>query len=138
MHASAVLYRGLGLLIRGPSGSGKSRLAEALIRRGGTLVADDRVFVAARAGRLLACAPRAIAGLLELRGRGLVARPVERQVVLALVLDIVAKWERMPPVEDFSICLMQIELARQPVPPHPDIALPLVEAALDRIEESRN
>ena len=77
MHASAVLAGSRATLIRGPSGSGKSRLALALIDAAVTgqirfarLVADDRVEVTASHGRLLLRPPPALAGLIEVRSLG--------------------------------------------------------------------
>jgi serine kinase of HPr protein (carbohydrate metabolism regulator) len=65
------------LLIEGPSGSGKSSLALALIDRGATLVGDDGVLLERREGRLWALPPPAIAGLLEVRNVGIVTLPAE-------------------------------------------------------------
>ena len=75
VHATAVLVGADGVLIRGASGAGKSALALALIERGARLVADDRAAcsppaTAASSRR----APAAIAGRIELRGRGVIAR----------------------------------------------------------------
>jgi len=78
---------GLGILIRGPSGAGKSLLAARLIEGGGILVADDRVCLSARSGRLVAVALAATAGLLEVRGRGLVRMPHERCAVVRLAVE---------------------------------------------------
>ncbi len=75
LHASAVAIDGHGLLLIGPSGAGKSDLALRLIDDGATLVADDRVIAEARAGRLHLSAPAGIAGLIELRGVGIVRLP---------------------------------------------------------------
>src|SRR6478735_7393544 len=78
IHASAVLIGAKAALIRGPAGSGKSRLVWNLIAAAGhgalpfaRLVADDRVHLENRAGRLLASAPQALAGLIEVHGLGI-------------------------------------------------------------------
>ena len=86
IHATGLVLDGHGLILRGPSGSGKSLLALLLLEawdgRGKTakLVSDDRVEIAAEAGALTLHAPATIEGLIELRGRGIaVARcPVPR------------------------------------------------------------
>lgn len=98
VHASAVLVAGRAVLIRGPSGAGKSRLALRLID--GTaplpgappvrLIADDRVLLTEAHGRLVASAPDALAGLIELRGVGIVSRPFEPAGVVRLVIDLAA------------------------------------------------
>jgi serine kinase of HPr protein (carbohydrate metabolism regulator) len=71
LHASCVDVSGTGVLLLGPSGCGKSDLALRLIDRGARLVADDRLSVERRGGRLIARAPARIAGLLEVRGLGI-------------------------------------------------------------------
>jgi serine kinase of HPr protein (carbohydrate metabolism regulator) len=132
LHATAVLAGVNGLLIRGPSGSGKSSLALSLIERGARLVADDRVHVAACGGRLVAGAPARISGRIELRGRGLIEVPRERNCVLRLVVDIVSgeALARMPEDDQLTTMLLGIELPRQPVPAATEQALMLVGAAL--------
>ena len=79
VHASAVLINTRAVLIRGPSGAGKSRLALDLIdaARGGLvrfarLVGDDRVYLASAGGRLLVRSAETLAGLIEVRGAGIV------------------------------------------------------------------
>ncbi|MBV8972755.1 MAG: aldolase [Sphingomonadaceae bacterium] len=97
LHATAVAIRGRGVLLTGPSGSGKSDLALRLIDRGAVLVADDRVVVARDAGRVLASPPPALAGLIEVRGLGIIAVPFAERVPVALILDLAAAPERLPP-----------------------------------------
>jgi NAD(P)-dependent dehydrogenase (short-subunit alcohol dehydrogenase family) len=75
IHASCVAIAGKGVLILGASGAGKSDLALRLIDEGAKLVADDRCEIFVRAGKLCARAPASIAGLLELRGIGIIALP---------------------------------------------------------------
>ena len=75
IHASCVAIVGKGVLILGASGTGKSDLTLRLIDEGASLVADDRCELFVRAGKLCARAPASIAGLLELRGIGIIALP---------------------------------------------------------------
>jgi serine kinase of HPr protein (carbohydrate metabolism regulator) len=135
-----VLAGSQGVLIRGPSGSGKSMLAAALISRGARLVADDRVHLSACHGRLVATAPAAIAGILELRGRGLMSVPLERSVVIRLLVDIVAaeQLERHPATEELSGTVLGVTLPRQPVEGAVECALILVEAALAALPARRD
>lgn len=62
-----------GVLFLGESGSGKSELALRLIERGAILVADDRVELSIRSGRLCASPPARLAGLIEVRQVGIIA-----------------------------------------------------------------
>ncbi len=104
LHATCVALEGRGVLLRGPSGSGKSDLALRLIDEGALLVADDQTEVQlepatrVRSGRLTAQAPRTIAGRLEVRGLGIVAQPALASAPVALVVDLVraAEVERLP------------------------------------------
>jgi serine kinase of HPr protein (carbohydrate metabolism regulator) len=59
-----------GVLIEGPSGSGKSDLALRAIEQGLRLVSDDRTEVFVSNGRLFGKAPAPLAGLIEARGVG--------------------------------------------------------------------
>ena len=104
VHASAVLVGARAVLIRGPSAAGKSRLAWELIEagRGGAvafarLVGDDRVHLQPASGRLLVRPNDAIAGLIELRGIGILQRDHEPCAVIGLVVDLAAAdAERLP------------------------------------------
>lgn len=119
IHASAVLVGARAVLIRGPSASGKSRLALELIHaaRGGTLgfarlVGDDRVHVEAAHGRLLVRPAAALAGMIELRGVGILKLPYEPSAVVGLVVDLAAAAERLPDAPQRRAELEGIALAR--------------------------
>lgn len=72
IHGSLVSVNGVGLLIVGDSGSGKSRLCLDVIRRGHKLVADDAISLTRANDRLIGRAPKETAGLLEIHGTGIV------------------------------------------------------------------
>ena len=76
-HAGLIARRQDGLwrgaLIEGPSGAGKSDLALRALDHGFRLVADDRVVLFPAGGRLYGKAPDTLAGLIEVRGLGVVA-----------------------------------------------------------------
>lgn len=91
LHASCCARNGRGLLITGPSGSGKSSLVLRLVQRGFALVADDRVVLDGAVGS----APPALAGILEVRGIGLMRLAYLRHVSLALVVALV-EGQRLP------------------------------------------
>ncbi|MCW2308804.1 HPr kinase/phosphorylase [Rhodobium gokarnense] len=140
-HATALLLGPSGVLIRGASGSGKSLLAWTLLQRPGdglfgALVADDRVEVSAVNGRLIARAPKPLAGLIELRGRGILKIAHEPACVIRLVVDIVGKdgLERMPEPAELTTVLCGVRLPRQPVRDGGAEATRLVRAALDGLD----
>ena len=70
LHGCMVDVRGVGVLIRGKSGVGKSETALGLIERGAALVADDMVYVRNVGGELVASAPEMSRGFMEVRGLG--------------------------------------------------------------------
>jgi serine kinase of HPr protein (carbohydrate metabolism regulator) len=95
IHASAVLIGARAVLIQGPSGSGKSRLALALLQAAAQgiipfarLVADDRAHVAAVHGRLLVRPAEALAGMIEVRGLGIQRMPYEPVAVVGLLVEL--------------------------------------------------
>lgn len=97
MQASAVNIGGQALLFEGPPGSGKSSLALALIDRGAGLIGDDAVTLTAEAGCLIASPPPNIAGLIEVRGVGLMREPAAPPAPVALILTLGASLpERLP------------------------------------------
>lgn len=105
LHATAVALR-IGqswqaVVLRGPSGVGKSDLALRLIDAGGRLVADDQTHVAVTDGVLFASAPPVLAGRLEVRGIGIIDLPEASRIDSAritLLVDLVPSSlvERMP------------------------------------------
>lgn len=136
IHASAVLVGARAILIRGPAGAGKSRLALELIQAAATgrlafsrLIADDRVHVAAIRGRLIARAPANLAGLMEIRGLGICRLPYEPMAVVRLVVDLGTAAERMPEPAATETDIEGVRLPRLAVAPGSD-AFSLVLAAL--------
>jgi hypothetical protein len=97
VHASTVAFGPAGgVLIEGDSGAGKSHLALALIEAGADLVADDRTILFATGGALYARAPRATAGLIEVRGLGLVRLAARRLARIRLVVALGTPGPRLP------------------------------------------
>jgi serine kinase of HPr protein (carbohydrate metabolism regulator) len=112
VHATCVEIGGHAVLLRGPSGGGKSDLALRLIDGGAMLVADDQTAISVEGGRLFASVPDTIAGLIEVRGLGIVRLPYRSRAPLALVVDLVAAKDvdRLP--EPSSAVLLGIMLPR--------------------------
>jgi HPr kinase/phosphorylase len=72
VHGCMVDMRGIGVLIVGRSGSGKSETAIGLLERGASLVADDMVRIKYVGGELVATAPDLSRGYMEIRGIGII------------------------------------------------------------------
>jgi HPr kinase/phosphorylase len=99
IHGTSVALGGDGILLRGPSGSGKSDLALRLIDQGARLIADDQTELRLIGGEISMSAPSIIAGRIEVRGIGILRVPSTPAVTLRLVVDLVpsAEVERLPP-----------------------------------------
>jgi HPr kinase/phosphorylase len=120
LHATTVAVDGRGLLILGPSGSGKSALAIRLLVLGASLVADDRTHLTASDGRITArCPAPAIGGLIEARGIGLLGAPSVDSVEIALVIDLAQpETERLPPFRKVTILGCDLSLVLRPQNDH--------------------
>ena len=104
VHATTVDVAGLGVLILGEPGVGKSDLALRLIADGALLVADDQTEIDVVGGGLRARAPRTIAGLIEVRGVGLVPAAVKRATLLKLAVSLtMTAPDRMPESQAWSL-----------------------------------
>ncbi len=122
IQATCVVVDGLGVLLRGPPGSGKSELALQLIEGGARLIADDGVELRRQGERLFArlppSAPESVRGRIELRGLGILPVPTVAEALLELVIDLVAAdaLERLPEpltVELLGAALPLIRLSAQ-------------------------
>jgi len=97
-----------GFLVTGPSRSGKSALALALIsevrRRGrfAALIADDRVDLTLANERIVARCPASIRGLIEIRGSGIAEVETLPACVLEwAILPVRAPFDpRLPPEQE--------------------------------------
>ena len=96
LHASCVAIAGVAVLIEGHSGSGKSDLALRLIDRGAVLVSDDYTVLRRENGQAIASPPANIAGLLEVRGVGLLRFPHTTNVPVAMIVNLNQGVERLP------------------------------------------
>jgi serine kinase of HPr protein (carbohydrate metabolism regulator) len=137
IHASAVLIGARAMLIRGPAGSGKSRLVLGLLDAGvagllplARLVTDDRACVEAVNGQLLVRPPEQLKGLIEVRGVGIRRLPFEPLAVVGWVVDLAAlDADRLPQPEAETATIAGVPLARLAVAAGIE-PLPLVLAAL--------
>jgi HPr kinase/phosphorylase len=88
LHATCVQIGGVGVVLLGASGVGKSDLALRLIDGGALLVADDQLHVEAAEAGLLGRPADRLAGLLEVRGVGILRLPYCPVSPLGLVVEL--------------------------------------------------
>jgi HPr kinase/phosphorylase len=108
VHATCIALDGRGVLIRGPSGSGKSDLAlrclavpaNGLIEHAAALVADDYVALECVADRLIARAPPALRHKLEVRGQGIVTVASIESAEIVLIAELVSASEAIERLPD--------------------------------------
>jgi len=127
IHASCVLLArarepfgapaDAGILLLGESGSGKSDLALRLIERGAVLVSDDRTDLFVEDGALLARPPRTLAGLIEVRGVGIVQLPHAASARVRLAVCLSENPAARLPEHEFYQPPKEVLLAREAWPP---------------------
>lgn len=114
VHATAIAHRGRALLITGRSGAGKSALALQCLGLGATLVSDDRTMVRRNGGVLLCSPPKAIEGMIEARGVGLLRLPHTADVpVFGVVTLDDAETQRLPAPRTTPILGVDLALFRR-------------------------
>jgi hypothetical protein len=92
IHATALVVGETGVLVTGPSGSGKSRIAMELMQAGRTggkfaaLVCDDQVLLTVVGKKILASAPQSICGMIELRGSGILKVSSMQRAVMHIAI----------------------------------------------------
>ena len=145
-HGCMVDAMGIGILIRGASGTGKSETVLSLVRRGASLVADDMVHVRNIEGRELIGTPMELGrSHMEVRGLGIVNVPalfgigsIRTEKRLDLVVTL-RKAEDMNEVDRigldrkyYPLLGIKVPLVEIPVAPGRDIAQLVEVAALDQ------
>lgn len=136
IHATCIALGQRGVLLRGESGSGKSDLALRLIDNGAMLVADDQVAVTIRNGKPEARPPQTLAGLIEVRGFGIIRLPYRAPVTIVLAVTLVErdKVQRMP--EPDTIEIAGIALPHLLVAPFEASAVAKIRLAVQALEAS--
>ena len=121
---TTISRRGRAALIRGSPGSGKSDLALRALTLplqlpGETdavtfeFVSDDQTVIERRSGGLLVSAPETIAGLIEVRGVGIIDWPHRDNVPLQLVADTGAQTiRRLPEAAQTHCQLLEVVVDR--------------------------
>ncbi len=120
------------MLLTGPSGSGKSDLLLRLLDRGFSLVADDRVDILDG----VASPPANLAGLLEVRGLGIVRLAHVAHARLVLVVGLGGAVVRLPePVRHpiLQLPLIAIEARHASAPAIVELALNSALARVDQV-----
>ena len=149
IHATCIAFGKVGVLIRGPSGSGKSSLALRLIDGEGyglgdkklkaTLVGDDQVLLWVDRKRLGATPAPQLAGLIEVRGLGILSAAYKRRVQIKLVVDLMpaASIPRLPEegfdtveLEGISVPRIALDATAAPAPA-------ALRAALSKVRQKR-
>ena len=115
VHGSAVAIGGLGVLLLGPSASGKSDLALRLIDRGAKMIGDDILYIKSTDNvPQLEYAP-SIAGKSEVRGVGICPVEYVTSAPLRLIVEFAQDIDRMPAedmrtmIADFSVPLVKLD-----------------------------
>lgn len=110
VHACGIAYGNHGILILGSSGAGKSSLALELIALGASLIADDRVILSTRNDMLFAQCPKAIRGMIEARGVGLLSAPFQETAHITLVVDLdQTEPDRLPPRRAITMLGVEVD-----------------------------
>jgi len=113
IHATLVSYRNKGILLIGPSSSGKSDLALRLITDyNAKLVADDRVDLFVKDNKLYGCSPKNIYKKLEIRGLGIAEFSAKKEVSVNLCVELCLNRkdiERLPDVQYIDFLGVSVE-----------------------------
>lgn len=124
LHGTCLSLGGEGVLILGDPAAGKSDLALRLIDAPGLgisgalltgqLVSDDQVMITRDRNRLVAAAPPALRGKLEIRGLDIVTLAAKPSVTLALVVKLAAHSaiERLPVPGTFEILGLALPMVK--------------------------
>lgn len=119
LHASTVVIGARAVAITGPSGSGKSGFALALMSRGATLLADDMTWVQATGAGLIANCPPPLSGKIEARGIGILKATHAPPTPLHLIVDLgTPEPDRMPTRKSIILLGHDIRVLHTPATPY--------------------
>jgi serine kinase of HPr protein (carbohydrate metabolism regulator) len=145
IHGTCLAIGEAGVLLLGKPGSGKSDLALRLIDGSGTglsgvtrsarLVADDQVGIRKAGTTLIASAPAALAGKLEVRGLGIASVPAQQEAALRLAVRLTpaAEIERLPDLARSRMEILGIDIPLVLIDPESPSAPARIRAALDHL-----
>jgi HPr kinase/phosphorylase len=144
MHACMVDVRGVGVLLTGKGGVGKSEISLGLVERGSSLVADDMVRIRNLGGDLIATAPPLSSGFIEIRGLGIInvtnlfgLKAYRKEKRIDLVINLfsgeMTELERLGLEHKYiNILGVEVEHLNPPVAPGRDMCRLVEVAALGR------
>lgn len=119
LHATTISLNGRGLLILGPSGSGKSSLALELMAVGAQLVADDRTDLRRDGDAVVASCPGPLAGRIEARGLGILTAEHSSPVSLSAIVDLGQhEPQRLPEQHSYELLGLALPLVLGPYRSH--------------------
>lgn len=119
VHGTTVGFKDRGVLVIGPSGSGKSGLALQLLALGADLVADDYSVLQRNDSNVISSCPTALRGKIEARNVGILNSPFVEQVRLHLVIDLQhSEVERLPPMRDIIVLGLSLPLLHNVARPY--------------------
>lgn len=145
LHGVLVEVHGVGVLIMGGSGIGKSETAIELIQRGSNLIADDMVDISCYHGRtLIGTAPEMLRYYMEVRGIGIIdvrtlygAKSVKQAVEIDMVVKL-ENWNERTPYdrlgldeETMDILGVDVPLVTVPVSSGRNLAIIIETAAIN-------
>jgi HPr kinase/phosphorylase len=135
VYGTCVAIDGRAVLLRGPSGSGKSDLALRVVEAGGHLVSDDQTILIREHDSLIATCPDPIAGQIEVRGVGIIPVSTVRRAPLALVMDLVSgdQIDRFPELRNCRY--LQIDVPLMNIAPFEISAAAKVRLALTLVNK---
>lgn len=120
----------------GASGSGKSTLLAEVLLRGASLIGDDQIMLVAASGELHARPSPNIAGVLELRGLGLIRHPCVARHPIHLVVELGdGGIERLPELKTKPYCGIELPFMLVADPPKLSVAALLLY--LKAVQEKR-
>lgn len=122
LHACLLEIYGVGVLLMGESGIGKSEIALDLIKKGHRLVADDRVDIIDVRGKLIGTCPESIVGMMEVRGIGIInvskmfgVNALSEKSSIKLVIDLV-QFDSETPLERIGMKTDHYDILNESVP----------------------